>query len=86
MKKATTKRDRKYGKKDENDSEVAKPAKRAVKKPKVLDKDKTGVFKLMVDYAHIIKFKTQREREDFIKEHDEESKRTRKTKTSFIIV
>jgi len=73
MKKATSKRDRKYGKKNEEGIKVSNGA-------------KERVVKLMVDHAHIMKFKNMKEAKAFINKTNKESERTGAHPTSFIFI
>jgi hypothetical protein len=73
VKKATSKRDRKYGKKDENGTVVKKA-----------EPDK--IVRIMVDYGHIMKFKNNQEAQAFMNKINKEAERTGMAKTSFVII
>lgn len=73
MKKATSKRERKYGKTDEDGIKRTKDS-------------KERVVKVIVDYAHIMVFKSKKEADKFINDTNKESERTGAAKTSFVII
>ena len=71
MKKATTKRDRKYGKKNNDGIEIEKPDKQV---------------KVMVDYAYIMKFKNTKEAEAYITKQNRKCKKSGLPPASYIFV
>jgi len=73
MKKATKKRERKYGKKNEDGIRIT-------------ENSAERVVKVMVDYAHIMKFKNKGDADAFINKTNRESERTGATPTSFIFL
>ena len=73
MKKATSKRDRKFGKKDENNMKISKDS-------------SERVVKVMVDYYTILKFKKLKEAEAYINKQHKESDQSGRPRTSFIIM
>lgn len=73
MKKATSKRDRKYGKKNEDDIKVTKET-------------KERVVRIMVDYGMIRKFNTQQEADAFMNTTNKESDKKGMPRTSFVII
>lgn len=75
MKKATKKRDRKYGKKPEEVIEEVKVKKQ--KKEKV---------KLMIDYGMVREFPSRELAEKFIKKQHKEADKSNRPKSSFIYI
>lgn len=73
MKKATTKRERKYGKKDEEGFQTKKPAKREK-------------VKLMIDGYTIMEFNTRKLAESFISKRLKESAEKNQRPASFIFL
>jgi hypothetical protein len=73
VKKATTKRERKYGKKNED----------GIRTSKNTDE---RVVKLMVDYSYIMKFKNKKEAEAFINKIKKEAEEKGQRPTSFIYI
>lgn len=73
MKKATSKRERKYGKKNDNDIKIKKA-------------EPEKIVRLMVDYGTIVKFKNKSEADSFIKKHNEEADRKGLPKPHFVIM
>jgi hypothetical protein len=73
MKKATSKRDRKYGKKDEEGIKITKDS-------------SERVVKLMVDHGYIMQFKNMKEAQAFMNKINKESERTGTPQTSFVII
>jgi len=73
MKKATSKRDRKYGKKDSDGIKI-----------KEAEPDK--IVRIMVDYGNVMKFKNNKEAQAFISKHNKEAERTGTPKPSFIVI
>ena len=68
-----TKRERKYGKKDEDGIKVSKAS-------------EDRITKVIVDHAFIMKFKNMKEAKAFINKDNKESERTGNVPTSFIFI
>ena len=69
MKKATTKRERKYGKKITD-----------------LKEDVAVDIKVMVDYAHVMKFKSIEQAQKFIDKKNKEADKANRPRASFIFI
>ena len=80
-KKATTKRERKYGKKDEDGIQVKKPRNRGRGSSK-----KTGKVRLMVDGYTVLTFKSREEAEEYIEAKNAKSREKRQRLASFIFL
>ncbi len=74
MKKATSKRERKYGKKDEEGVQTKRPAKKEKK------------VQLMIDGYTIMEFSSRRAAESFIKSKEKYAKDKRQKPTSFVFL
>lgn len=81
MKKATTKRERKYGKRNE-DGVVEK----APSKKETFTKGNSKEVKVMVDYAMIIKFKTKDEANEYIDKKKKEAVEKNRRPSSYVII
>ncbi|MAD98981.1 MAG: hypothetical protein Unbinned200contig1002_6 [Prokaryotic dsDNA virus sp.] len=77
MKKATSKRERKYGKKHVEDEVKSKT--KVYKKKK-----KSKKVKLMIDYAYIREFKSEAEADKFINEQNEKADKRKRSRPSFV--
>ena len=84
MKKATSKRERKYGKSIED--EVAKKPIESKKKEVKVKKDIKGKVRVMVDYAMILKFDNIELAKAHIRNSNNESKEKGYLPTSFVIL
>ena len=73
MKKATTKRERKYGKKNQDGVRVSKNT-------------EERIVKVMVDYGMILKFKNMDEAQAHINKSNKEAKENGSPPTSFVIL
>ena len=78
MKKATKKRDRKYGKKAEDIVEEV------VKKKKV--KKQQSEVKVMVDYAMIRKFPSREDAKKYIEKQHKEADKANRSRASYVFI
>lgn len=80
MKKATSKRERKYGKKHVEDEVKSKTKVYKKKKTKVKPKK----IKVMIDYAYIREFKDEVEADEFINKQYEKADKLKRSRPSFV--